>query len=71
MNAHVDPRRAAQVATITGNTVLERKTDLIMALQAYGQTGTAKLALAYELRDALIQQFGPVAGRLIAQMAGE
>ena len=71
MNAHVDPRRAAQVAAITGNPAFERQTDLLMALQAYGQTGTAKLQLVADLKAALTHQFGPVAGRTIAQMAGE
>jgi len=47
-----------------------RQTDLIMALQAYGDTGTAKLQLVADLRAALISQFGPVAGRTIAEMAG-
>lgn len=70
MNAHVD-RLAMQRATITGNAAFDRQTDLLMALQAYGQTGTAKLQLVADLKAALTQQFGPVAGRTIAQMAGE
>jgi len=57
----------------------DRQTDLLLALQAYaktgtladGPTGTEKLQLVADLKAALIQQFGPVAGRTIAQMAGE
>jgi hypothetical protein len=48
-----------------------RQTDLIMAIQLYEDTDTAKIALVKELREAVIGRFGPVAGRTILQWAGE
>lgn len=48
-----------------------RETDLIMAVQMYDETQTGKLALVNELRAAVLGRFGPVAGRLILQQAGE
>lgn len=58
-------------AAWTGEAVATRQTDLMLALQAYGDTQTAKLQLVADLRAALVNQFGPVAGRTIAEMAGE
>jgi hypothetical protein len=66
-----DPRRASQIEQLASIRDGVRQSDLMIALQAYGDTHTGKLALVHDLKAALVAQFGPVAGRTIAEMAGE